>query len=108
MHRTMVLAALENDKHVLTEARMAMDAQEAHEMLDASRLFPHLVTQIVPAPATLQVDQTIQDLIAESYLATAVPTGQTLSSTPRPRSTGGRTVSSAATTSWAWVSGTNR
>ena len=67
MHRTLVLSALENDKHVLTEARMSMDAAEAHEMLDASRQFPHLVTQIVPAPATLQVDQTIQDLIAEGY-----------------------------------------
>jgi len=68
MHRTLVLSALENDKHVLTEARMAMDAQEAHEMLDASRQFPHLVTQIVPAPSTLQVDRTIQDLIADGYL----------------------------------------
>ena len=68
MHRTLVLAALENDKHVLTEARMAMDAQEAHEMLDASRQFPHLVTQIVPAPQTLQVDQTVQDLIAGGHL----------------------------------------
>ena len=68
MHRTLVLSALENDKHVLTEARMAMDAQEAPEMLDASRQFPHLVTQIVPAPSTLQVDRTIQDLIADGYL----------------------------------------
>jgi predicted dehydrogenase len=68
MHRTLVLSALENDKHVLTEARMAMDAQEAHEMLDASLQFPHLVTQIVPAPSTLQVDRTIQDLIADGYL----------------------------------------
>ncbi len=68
MHRTLVLAALDNDKHVLTEARMAMDAQEAHEMLDASRQFPHLVTQIVPAPQTLQVDRTVQDLIADGYL----------------------------------------
>ncbi len=68
MHRTLVLAALENDKHVLTEARMAMDAQEARDMLDASRHFPHLVTQIVPAPGTLQVDRTVQDLIADGYL----------------------------------------
>jgi len=68
MHRIMVLAALENDKHVLTEARMAMDSQEAHEMLDASRQFPHLVTQIVPAPGTLQVDRTVQELIADGRL----------------------------------------
>ncbi|HCP23908.1 MAG: hypothetical protein CMO68_07440 [Verrucomicrobiales bacterium] len=68
MHRTLVMAALENDKHVLTEARMAMDAQEAHDMLDAARQFPHLVTQIVPAPQTLQVDQTVQEIIASGEL----------------------------------------
>ena len=68
MHRTLVLAALENDKHVLTEARMAMDAAEAHEMLDASRRKPHLVTQIVPAPMTLETEPTLQQLIASGYL----------------------------------------
>ena len=68
MHRTLVLAALDQNKHVLCEARMAMDAKEAHEMLDASRRKPHLVTQIVPAPATLQVDATIVDYIADGYL----------------------------------------
>jgi predicted dehydrogenase len=36
--------------------------------LDASRQFPHLITQIVPAPQTLQVDQTVQDLIASEEL----------------------------------------
>ena len=34
-HKTMVLAALEAGKHVMTEARMAMDATEANEMLQA-------------------------------------------------------------------------
>src|SRR5262245_36579725 len=33
MHRPMTLAALEHGKHVLTEARMASNAQEAHDML---------------------------------------------------------------------------
>lgn len=68
MHRTLVLAALDNEKHVLTEARMAMDAAEAHDMLDASREKPHLVTQIVPAPMTLEVETSMQDLIASGYL----------------------------------------
>ncbi|MCH7606513.1 MAG: Gfo/Idh/MocA family oxidoreductase, partial [Chloroflexi bacterium] len=68
MHRTLVLAALENNKHVLCEARMAMNAQQAHEMLDASRRKPHLVAQIVPAPGTLQVDAAMQDYIAGGYL----------------------------------------
>ena len=68
MHRTLTLAALENEKHVLCEARMAMNAREARDMLDASRRKPHLVTQIVPAPATLEADETIQDHIANGYL----------------------------------------
>ena len=68
MHRTLTLAALAANKHVLCEARMAMNAKEAHDMLDASRLKPNLVTQIVPAPSTLDVDATIQDMIADGYL----------------------------------------
>ena len=68
MHRNLVLASLASGKHVLTEARMAMNADEAHEMLDASRLHPDLVTQIVPAPQTLQVDNTVIDLIANGYV----------------------------------------
>jgi predicted dehydrogenase len=68
MHCTLVLASLEAGKHVITEARMAMNAEEAHIMRDASRLHPGLVTQIVPAPHTLKVDNTIKELIAEGYL----------------------------------------
>lgn len=68
MHRNLVLAALEADKHVLTEARMATNAQEAHDMLDASRQFPHLVTQIVPSPFTFKIDNLLQEKIAEGYL----------------------------------------
>ena len=68
MHRTLTLAALAANKHVLCEARMAMNAKEAHDMLDASRLKPNLVAQIVPAPSTLDVDATIQDMIADGYL----------------------------------------
>lgn len=68
MHRDMVLATLESDKHVMTEARMAMDAGQAREMLDASRLSPHLVAQIVPSPMTLRVDNTVKALIADGYL----------------------------------------
>ncbi len=68
MHRDMVLAALDSEKHVMTEARMAMDAAQAREMLDASRLSPHLVAQIVPSPMTLRVDSTVKQLIADGYL----------------------------------------
>ena len=72
MHRTLVLAALDAGKHVLTEARMAMNASEAHEMLDASLENPELVAQVVPADFTFEVDQTIIDLINDGYLGDIV------------------------------------
>ena len=37
MHRTLTMASLAAGKHVLCEARMAMNASEAHDMLAASR-----------------------------------------------------------------------
>jgi predicted dehydrogenase len=68
MHARLTLAALNADKHVMCEARMAMNATEAHEMLSASQTNPHLVAQIVPSPMTLGVDKTIKRLLAEGYL----------------------------------------
>lgn len=68
LHCPVTLAALEANKHVLCEARMAMNADEAYRMLEASRQKPHLVTQIVPSPFTFQVDATIKDLITNGFL----------------------------------------
>lgn len=68
MHCTLVLAALENEKHVMTEARMSATAEEAHIMREAAKLHPGIITQIVPAPHTLKVDKTLQGLIADGYL----------------------------------------
>ena len=68
LHCRVTLAALAADKHVLCEARMAMNAEEAHAMREAARTRPHLVSQIVPSPFTLRVDKTIKRLIAEGYL----------------------------------------
>lgn len=68
MHRTLTLAALEKNKHVLCEARMATNAREAHDMLNASRAKPHLVAQIVPSPMTFRVDDTIRNLVSSGYL----------------------------------------
>lgn len=67
-HCAITLAALEADKHVLCEARMSMDAQQAHAMLDASRSKPHLVTQLVPSLATFAVDNLVMGSIHGDYL----------------------------------------
>ena len=68
MHCRATVAALRADKHVMCEARMAMNAREAHIMRMASRQKTHLIAQIVPSPMTLRADNTIKRLIAEGYI----------------------------------------
>ena len=68
MHCRATVAALEADKHVMCEARMAMNAREAHIMREVSRQNTHLIAQIVPSPMTLRADKTIKRLIAEGYI----------------------------------------
>jgi predicted dehydrogenase len=68
LHCPITLAALQAGKHVLTEARMAMNAAEAHAMLDASRKRPELVTQIVPSPFGLRVHNVVRELLGSNYL----------------------------------------
>lgn len=68
LHCRATVAALTTEKHVMCEARMAMDAGEAQLMLAAAQAHPHLVAQIVPSPMMLRVDRTVQRLIAEGYL----------------------------------------
>ena len=68
MHSALTIAALEAGKHVLCEARMAMNLAEAREMLKVSRRYPSRVAQIVPAPRTLGFDQTIVEMIGAGYV----------------------------------------
>ena len=68
MHCTLTLAALDKGKHVLVEARMASNSQEAHAMLDAAQTHPHLVAQIVPSPTSFKVDRVLQEVISDGYL----------------------------------------
>src|SRR4051794_11885133 len=49
IHCPVTLAALDAGKHVLTQARMAMNAREAQRMLDRSRESPELVAMVVPS-----------------------------------------------------------
>jgi predicted dehydrogenase len=68
LHHPIALAALASGKHVLTEARMSMNAVEAHEMLAAARRHPKLVTQIVPSPYGLKGDRVMRELIRADFL----------------------------------------
>ena len=63
MHSTLTIRSLEMNKHVLCEARMAMNSFEAEQMFEASKNYPNLITQIVPAPHTLPYDNTIKKWI---------------------------------------------
>jgi predicted dehydrogenase len=68
LHCPITLAALGAGKHVLTEARMSLDAREAHEMLAAARRHPQLVTQIVPSPLGLKGHQVMTELVGGGFL----------------------------------------
>jgi predicted dehydrogenase len=68
LHCPITLAALERGKHVLTEARMSMNAAEAHRMLRAARQHPQVITQIVPSPFGLKGHDIMRELIGSGYL----------------------------------------
>lgn len=67
-HREFTIMALEAGKHVLCEARMAMDLEEAQDMLAASERNPGLVAQLVPAPFDFKLGPTITRLLDEGAL----------------------------------------
>ena len=68
LHCEVTCAALHAGKHVLTEARMARNAAEAHRMLAAAHDCPDLVKQIVPSPFGLAQDRYVKQLIADGFL----------------------------------------
>ncbi|RKX33542.1 MAG: gfo/Idh/MocA family oxidoreductase [Verrucomicrobia bacterium] len=68
LHADATIAALRSGKHVLTEARMACNLGEAESMLAISREFPDLITQIVPAPMSLDFDAVVIKLLADKAL----------------------------------------
>lgn len=68
LHCPITLAALAAGKHVLTEARMSMNAAEAHRMLAAAGQVPQLVTQIVPSPYGLKGHAVMRERIEQGWL----------------------------------------
>ena len=68
LHKPVTIAALETGKHVLSQSRMAMNAQEARDMLDVSRRHPGLVTGLVPTSRLSTGLETLRRLISDGWL----------------------------------------
>lgn len=70
LHCPITLASLGAGKHVLTQARMAMNAREAQRMYDKARKHPQLTAMVVPSPYGLTGDTFMRHLLADGYLRT--------------------------------------
>lgn len=68
LHCPITLAALEAGKHVLTEARLSLNAEEAHRMHAAAQSHAHLVTQVVPSPFGLKGHDVMVEIIQSGFL----------------------------------------
>lgn len=92
MHAELTIAALASGKHVLCEARMACDLEEAQRMAAAAEAQPNLVAQIVPAPFSLDFDTTIRDMLVRGELGELLEV--------RVVHTGGQSASPDAPMTW--------
>ena len=68
LHCPVTLAALDSGKHVLTQARMAMNARRSAAHARPSRECPSLTAMVVPSPYGLTGDAFVRQLIADGYL----------------------------------------
>src|SRR5205809_4659056 len=68
MHSAATIAGLEAGKHLLCQARMAMDLAEAEEMLATTKRFPELVTMLCPPPFGMRADLLVKKLLAENFI----------------------------------------
>ncbi|TDE11177.1 Gfo/Idh/MocA family protein [Jiangella asiatica] len=68
LHAPVAIAALDAGKHVLVQARFAMDAGEARAIRAAAMRRPDLVAMVSPAPHTLWADATVQRLLARGAI----------------------------------------
>ena len=68
LHCPITLEALAAGKHVLTEARLALNAAEAHRMLAASKKAEPLVAQVVPSPYGLRANDVVVELLRQGAI----------------------------------------
>ena len=68
MHAPVCISALEAKRHVFCQARMAMNVEEAREMLLAARKRPQLVTMLCPPPQGMRGDLLMRKLIADRFI----------------------------------------
>jgi predicted dehydrogenase len=67
LHAPITISALEAEKHVFCQARMAMSLREAREMLEAAHSRPHLVTMLCPPPHGMRGCRFFQKLLRDGY-----------------------------------------
>jgi predicted dehydrogenase len=68
LHAPIAVEALYAGKHVLTEARMASDAEAAAAMVEAAQEHPGQVAMVVPASFSLWADRAIQRVLGGGAL----------------------------------------
>jgi predicted dehydrogenase len=68
LHCPIALAAFEAGKHLLSEARMSLNAAEAHQMRSASKAHPDLVAQLVPSPYGLAGHDVVLEMLDAGFI----------------------------------------
>lgn len=68
LHCPIAIGAFEAGKHVLSEARMSLNAAEAHSMRAAARERPELVAQLVPSPYGLAGNDIVLELLDAGFI----------------------------------------
>lgn len=68
MHAPVTISALEAGRHVFCQARMAMNLEEAEEMLAMARKSPNLVTALCPPPQGMRGDLLMRKLLKERFV----------------------------------------
>ena len=68
LHAAVSLAALDAGKHVLTQCPMAMNAREAHRMLEKAAEHPRLIAMVSPGPYGIATGLFLERLMGDGQL----------------------------------------